>query len=190
MKNKNFLTLMQRYVANIAISGSTLRNQGAKGVTKIAREFLAELDLKVLNKIIPSGYPEQLDKWTIELKRKLPSGAKNWGTARKAINVFMVQAFLNKYLTNEYGLSQFGDALETPLDSQSTSRLRQLAGRGALPRWTSIKNLRAEHSARYQEFALKLAKRYSIPRACLDMILWRAAEKREIIDTHGGWPMK
>ena len=164
---------MQRYVANIAISGPTLRNQGAKGVVKTARAFLAELDLSVFCRIETHQYSEQLDNWTEELKKRLPEGARNWGTARKALNVFLVQVFMNKYLAKEYGLTKFSDVLETPLDSKATSKLRKLAGRGQLPRWYSIKRLKSKDSLRYQEFASVYAKKQGIPRACIDIMLWR-----------------
>ena len=84
------------------------------GVAEAARNFLTKLDLSVLKKIKPASYPKILEKWTSDLKRKLPKGAKRWGTARKAINVFMVQVFLNKYLSKEYGLDKLKNVLETP----------------------------------------------------------------------------
>lgn len=167
------LKLMQRYVANIAISGSTLRNQGAEHVAKNARAFLAELDLSVLSRIEPSEYAEQLDNWTQQLRMQLPEGTRNWGTARKALNVFLVQAFMNRYLAEEYDLCRFGDVLETPLDSQAASKLRKLAGRGQLRKWDSIKRLKSKDSLRYQEFASVYAKKQGIPRACIDIMLWR-----------------
>jgi len=174
--DKEILKLMQRYVANIAISGSTLRNQGAEGVAKTARAFLAELDLSVFCRIEPHQYSEQLDNWTEELKKRLPEGARSWGTARKALNVFLVQVFMNKYFAKEYGLTKFSDVLETPLDSQATSKLRKLAGRGQLPRWDSIKRLKSKDSLRYQEFASVYAKKQGISRACIDIMLWRVEE--------------
>lgn len=175
MQGKDNLLQMQRYVANIAISGSTLRNQGAKGVINITRTYLANLDLYVLKKIDNSKYSDQLNEWTDELLRKLPNGAKNWGTARKGINVFMVQAFLNKYLSAEYELQKFADVLETPLDSKAATELQNLSGvNNELPKWKGIKNLSQESSRKYQKFASELAKNKNIPRACLDTILWRA----------------
>ena len=51
MEHEEFLKFMQRYAANIAASGSTLRNQGAKGVAEAGRNFLAELDLSKLRTI-------------------------------------------------------------------------------------------------------------------------------------------
>lgn len=174
MDNKAFLDLMQRYVVNISISGSTLRNQGGAKVSESSRVFLATLDLNVFRSIDTVQYVEQLERWSRELMSKLPQGANKWGTARKALNVFFVQVFMNKYLSNEYGLSKFGNVLETPLDSQATRKLRKIAGRGKLPRWNGIKRLRPEESARYQELAAKLAEEEEIPRACLDIQLWRA----------------
>jgi hypothetical protein len=65
-----------------------------------------------------------LNRWTEELRKKLPKKANKWGTARKAINVFMIQVFLNRYLSKEYDLEKLKDILETPLDSQATKELR------------------------------------------------------------------
>ena len=174
MEKHDFLRLMQRYVANIAIGPSTLRNQGADDVPKHSRTFLADLDLTVFGRIEPGQYSDVLDRWTNELQRRLPVGAQNWGTARKALNVFLTQTYLNRYLSEEHGLSDFGDVLETPLDSQAARMLRKLAGRGKLPRWEGIKRLRPENSRRYQEFAAEYAKEEGIQRACLDIRLWRA----------------
>jgi len=172
-KNQKFLRLMQRYVANIAISGSTLRNQGAKGVVEAARDFLAELDLSELKKIKPANYPRILEKWADDLKQKLPKGAKNWGTARKAINVFMVQVFLNKYLAEEYGMENLKDVLETPLDSYAANGLKKNAGDEQLPEWDTIKRLIDKSSKEYQECASQVAQQKDLTRACLDIILWR-----------------
>lgn len=179
MQKTDFLKHMQRYVANVAISSSTLRNQGAAGVTDAARKYLASLDLRVLKKTDHSKYPDRLDEWTNELMQKLPRAARNWGTARKAINVFMAQAFLNKYLANKYGLARFGNVLETPLDSQAASELRKRArlAEVELPRWPGIRWLEPETSECYQEFAGQVAKKVKIPRACLDTILWRVGER-------------
>lgn len=173
MEKQNFLEFMQRYEANISIGGPTLRNQGAEGVVEAAREFLSALNLSKLNKIKPVNYPRILEKWTDDLKQKLPEGAKNWGTARKAINVFMVQVFLNKYLAKEYGLGKFKDVLETPLDSYAADGLNRLNPTAPLPEWDSIKRLTDEPSKEYQECASQVAQQKGLARACLDIILWR-----------------
>jgi len=176
MEQEKFIGLMQRYVVNIAITGSTLRNQGVKHVVEKAREFLSKLDLSILREKVPDDYAEQLDKWTGALRKALPQGAQNWGTARKAINVFMVQAFLNKHLAQEYGLHGFGQVFETPLDAQATQELRNKPGGGRLPSWNSIKRLTPASSQCYQEFASELAAQHHIPRAYLDVMLWRATD--------------
>jgi hypothetical protein len=129
-----------------------------------------QLKLKIFLEIQPEDYPGVLDKWTEDLKTKLPTGAQNWGTARKALNVFLVQVFMNKYLAKQYGLSKFSDIPETPLDSQATKKLRKIAGRGKLPRWDGIKRLKPEVSQRYQIFAADYAKQQGIPRSCLERI--------------------
>ena len=91
MNGEDFSMSMQRYVADIAISASTLRNQGDAGVVTAAREFLSALALKELLHIDASQYPRLLARWTGEMQASLPVNARCWGTARKAVNVFMVQ---------------------------------------------------------------------------------------------------
>jgi len=43
-------------------------------------------------------------------------------------------------------------------------------------RWESIIGLTVDDSDRYQEFASALAAEKGIPRACLDITLWRVKE--------------
>ena len=174
MQMQKFLELMQRYEANISIGGPTLRNQGAKGVADAAREFLSALNLSELKNIKPAYYPSILEKWTSDLKTKLPDGAKNWGTARKAINVFMVQIFLNKYLAEEYGMEKLKDVLETPLDSYAAKGLKRLSSMTKLPRWDAIKRLTTKSGKEYQECASQVAQQKGLTRACLDIILRRS----------------
>jgi hypothetical protein len=178
MGKQKFLEYMQKYEANISIGGSTLRNQGAPGVIEAARKFLGKLDLSELKKIRPSEYPDILDKWTCNLINELPKKANKWGTARKAINVFMIQVFMNKYLSEEYGLEKLKDVLETPLDSYADKGLRKwvekLNSKMEIPKWEGIKNLESEQSKEYQECASYVAEKNGLSRACLDTILWRA----------------
>lgn len=187
MQKQEFLELMQRYEANISIGGSTLRNQGAKGVAEVARNFLAKLDLSKLQEIQPSAYPDILNEWTCNLKQELPKGAKNWGTARKAINVFMIQAFLNRYLAKNYGLEKFKDVLETPLDSYAADGLNRLNPTAQLPEWDSIKRLTDEPSEEYQECALQVAQQKGLARACLDIILWRPKKPPQSGEDRKSW---
>lgn len=179
MDEEEFLMLMQRYVANISISGSTLRNQGAAGVAEAARQFLAELPLNTFLDIQSVDYPGILNQWTEKLRTQLPLGAQNWGTARKALNVFLVQVFLNRYLEEHYGLNEFGEVLETPLDSYAAKGLKRLSSMTKLPRWDAIKRLTTKSSKDYQECASQVAQQRGLNRACLDIILWRPKKESQ-----------
>lgn len=169
MDRTTFLQHLQRYVANIAIGGSTLRNQGAPGVIETARRFLGDLDLQG----IPADrYPQWLDAITCKLQAAFPKGARKWGAARKAINVFLCHAFMNRELSNEYDLVRLGEVLETPLDSLAAKKLCDCAGSRKLPRWLGVGRLTEEVSRAYQDFALEKARQEGIPRACMDVLLW------------------
>jgi len=173
MNEPKHLKAIQRYVANIGISGSSLRNQGASGVVDAARLFLADLDLTPFNTLDPSGYPAWLDKTTGDLVSQFPEGARKWGAARKAINIFMTQSAFNRELAAAYDLVRFGEVLETPLDKVAAGELRQMVGGENLPRWQGVGKLTKEMSRTYQEFALEVAKLKGVPRGCLDVFLWR-----------------
>jgi hypothetical protein len=169
----DFTKAVQRYVANVGISGSSLRNQGAPGVVKKARTFLSELNLESLNAIHPSKYTTWLDEETDALTQRLPVKAGRWGAARKAINIFMAHAALNRVLAAAFGLVKFGDVMETPLDSVAACELRLKPGGERLPPWPGVGRLTKEISQQYQTVASEVAMREGIPRACLDVILWR-----------------
>jgi len=173
LSRTEYLKRVQRYVANIGISGSSLRNQGAKGVVGSARHFLASLDLNSLREMEPAEYSEWLESVTCSLRDFLPEGARRWGAARKAVNVFMCHAFLNKDLSATYGLTRFGEVMETPLDSVAAKELRKQASRARLPQWPGVGRLDPDVSRKYQDVASEIAKQHGIPRACLDVVLWR-----------------
>ena len=178
LKRTDFLAAIQEYVANIAIGASSLRNQGAPGVIDAARQFLAGLPLRHLKGIEPSRYGKWLDKATYELQASFPDGAKDkWGAARKAINIFMCHAQMNRELSSEYELDRLAEAMETPLDKLSATKLCEWAAGRRLPRWLGVGSLTPEVSRAYQDFALEIAKQKGIPRACLDVLLWTKAPK-------------
>jgi hypothetical protein len=177
MQSTKFLKSVQRYIANVGISGSSLRNQGSKGVVAAAREFLAGLDLSQLSTLSPSDFPAWLDRTTDALLRELPKEAKKWGAARKAVNIFTTQAFLNGELNVAFGLARFADVMETPLDSVAAVGLCRMPDGERLPRWKTVGGLTKEVNRAYQELALKVGRSRSVPRACLDVILWRPLVK-------------
>jgi len=137
-----------------------------------ARQFLTGLDLNDLKGMNLSLYAEWLNKVTCKLKDRFPASAKKWGTARKALNVFLCHAYLNRELSETYGLKRFGNVMETPLDSLAANKLRESAGTTKLPRWLGVCNLTPEMSIEYQDYALEFAEQIDIPRACLDIILF------------------
>ena len=168
------LKLIQKRVVNAAIGPSTLRNQGAP-VTGTAKEFLSNLDLNELKNIDSSDeFGVFLNNKTTKLKNKFSDGAKNFGTARKAINVFIEEAFYNKFLSTYYGLDSLVSYLEIPLDSGVATGLKKdAADRGIkLSNGVTIKNLTEEINKEYQKFASELAKEKNIARIYLDLVYW------------------
>jgi hypothetical protein len=88
MQDQVFLGRMQRYVAEVAITPSALRNLGAKGLVTEAQNFLAAINLKTLTTIEPSAYPGWLCQQTEDLVKRWGVG-ELWGPARKSVNIFM-----------------------------------------------------------------------------------------------------
>ena len=171
---------VQKYVASCAITASALRNQGAPGLVRTARDYCAEIDLDALGKIDTSEYLRWLENRTQSLMKVKEFDVKNpWGPARKAINIFMVVASLNRILWEAYKLEQFENALEVPLDGGVGGELcryakqRKLLRDGERLRWETIKMLSPDKSARLQEIAQEMAKERGIPRGQLDILLWR-----------------
>ena len=129
MDHDAHLKLMQVYCANVAITASTLRNLGAGGLVKTARDFLGGLDLQPLRILDPAKYPRWLDDQTDALADKFRHHVteKLCGPARKCVNIFMMMAALNRILCLAYELEKFEDAMEVPLDSIVTGKLRDWA---------------------------------------------------------------
>src|SRR5262249_10494685 len=147
---------------NVAIGTSTLRNQGASGVNRAARDFLASVDLATFAGNSEAEFLAELDAQTEGLRRRLPSGAQHWGTARKAVNLFLGEAYYHRVLCEQCGLAQIARFLEVPLDRQVAQFLWKKASDAGseLPRWRKIKVLTPEHSRQYQEFATHYAQAY------------------------------
>lgn len=168
------LTYLQRYIANVAITPSVFRNSAPKGSVKKAIDFLSTIDLKPLKNLEPSDYPEWLDNRTEELRKRL---ADLWGPARKAINIFMTMALLNRFISSAYRLNRLKAAFEVPLDGRVRNKLvvwgkqQKIIRRGELPPF-SIRALKKKDSDRYQELAQRMAAERKIPRGLLDVELW------------------
>lgn len=171
---RDFLINVQEFLAN-AFSVSIVRRMGPTGTLDCVRRFLKEIDLASLD-IEPPRYAQELDTLTEALQQALPKGARNWGVARKCLNLFFRDAFYNFYLRRSFGLSRFENVLEIPLDSYVGRALR--LEDDALPRWRTVKGLTPEVSERFQAVAQRVAKRERTHRVHLDVVYWRGERGR------------
>ena len=170
---KDFLSRLQTRTAEAAIGASALRNQGAKGVVKAAREALAKMKLKNFIQFGGGRFLSTLDHTTESVKNAFPAGAKNWGAARKAINLFLRDSVYNLDLSESHGLKKIRRWLEVPLDGDVGNALRSEPEGKTLPRWPGLKKLTPEVSGKYQAVATKVAKRKRVARVDLDVYYWR-----------------
>ncbi len=178
--NKKTIEYLRRRTAELAIGNSTLRNQGAPGVAKAARDFLAKLNLNSFSVKFQDDFNKELKQSTINLVQALPNGAQNWGTARKAVNIFLRDCLYNQFLCYHYGILQIHPWLEVPLDSHVANGLRATSLGKNLPRWKTITGLEHETSNQYQQVANKVAKRVGCNRVDLDIYLWREIGRGEL----------
>lgn len=173
MNTQELNRIIQSFVASESISPSTLRNQGAKRVVEGARRYLAGLDLRLFAVSDRRDFARQLDKCTNALRRRFPERARNWGAARKAMNVFLRNSYYNQFLCSSCNLHLAVAFYEVPLDSIVASELRKLDKRKVLPKWQGIKYLDKHTNAVYQSFLGQLAVQFAIDRVHLDVILWQ-----------------
>lgn len=174
-EDKEHIRLIQKRVANIAIGASSLRGQGPAGTIQKARAFMVNLNLRTFKGITDRQFKQRLDKYTKELMGQFPRGAKrNWGGARKAMNLFLEAAFYDRFLARAYKLQNLKQYLELPLDRYVVRELKTRAGKGNLPGWVGIKNLTPGDSKEFQRYAKKVAREKGIPRVYLDLYYWRA----------------
>ena len=173
MNNKKDLRLLRERIAEQCIGPSTLRNQGAKNVLMRARTHLKSITLKNFSKIKRSHFDKILNKETDKLKNALPLGARNWGAARKVLNLFIRDAVYNRHLCEAYGLKRIERFTEVPLDSFVAKALIATKEGEELPKWKTIKHLTKEESGKFQEVAEIVAKRNKTRRVHLDLYCWR-----------------
>jgi hypothetical protein len=175
---EKLINSMRERVAETAAGTTALRNQG-KGVIPKAKEFLKLLDPK---KFADCKTEEQfkalLDKKTIALRETFPGKAKrNWGAARKVLNLYLRDMLYNRYLCSHFGFCHLEKWLEVPLDSWMAKGIHHDDASGTLPSWndTGIKHLNPEVSDKYQKAAKHLAAKPNnrFPRIHLDIVYWR-----------------
>jgi hypothetical protein len=163
-------------LANTTISSSTLRNQGAPGIINQARHFLKDLDLQKFVTNDEKIFSRELDTQTDLLRLSFPIQSQHWGTARKAINLFLAESYYHKFVCVGYKLEIIEPFLELPLDSQVGKFLTKEAqkrGETDFPQWKGLKYLNPEESKLYQDFAKRLAKEKGYARVFLDVVIWQ-----------------
>jgi len=156
------------------ISSSALRNQGARYVIRCAREYCTELSLNQFRRMNGALYANWLDAHTNRLVDYFPPRAKNWASARKALNIFMRSVAYTVPLAEAYELQRVVPYLEVPLDKDVATAMRKEPEGAALPAWDRIKTLTIAQSRSYQSVATSIARRKRVHRADLDAFYWAA----------------
>lgn len=169
-----FLKVVQLRAARLAATASSTRGQGAEGVVACAREFLGALSLRDFGTGDERAFARRLELATSDLCECLPKPARNWGLARKLLNIFLRDSLYTGYLATEHRLVEAERLFEVPLDAITAKRIRTEVP--ALSRWPGVKHLDSATSAAYQEAALHIARRYGVARVHLDAYWWGARE--------------
>lgn len=176
----DLIAITQEYMAVDMTGGTALRNQ-EPGVVAGLRIGLCKVSLAGVAETIDIGaYERWLDDQTDTLLDSVDASVRvstrPWGTARKALNLFMRGCICDHLLRGAYQLDRVEPAAELPLDGVVATRLRQLAGRGKLPEWPGLKHLtRADHRL-FQTFASQETEKCGMrARIYLDYLLWLRA---------------
>jgi len=177
MKKEQFIILAQKQASELAVGASSLRNQGDSGLIDIARAFFKDITLSDYLVATQPEFASMLDEATRALQKKFPDKAQNWGAARKALNLFLRDAFYNRYLYEHYKLGPLEYWLEVPLDKDVATNLLETTYGRTLPKWKSIKALKPEESDKYQDAASKYSRDQGIARVHLDLLFWRKEKK-------------
>lgn len=162
---------MQVYVARSSITPSALRGR-TSGTIGAARDFLSHLPLEQFGVRRSALFYPRLDLATENLRLNLPRKDQFWGVSRKALNIFLRNAFYNSYLNERYRLGTAEYIFEVPLDSITTSRLYSEAKPKELHRWKGVMYLQPEQNRIYQEVARRVARKERIARIHLDTYWW------------------
>jgi hypothetical protein len=176
-KPRSFITKLRKRIASTAVGASTIRRMGPKGTAKLARTFLAALNLSRFQVDSKRKFDQVLDKATDSFLKALPREAKHWGLARKLLNIFLRDAAYNRYLSQQFALWRLERWMEVPLDRQvgkqigASPEARKLTQE--LPRWKTVIGLECNDSAKFQKVATTIARRKGVTRVDLDVYYWR-----------------
>src|SRR3954454_12802890 len=100
---RDFIPTVQHKVAISAVPPSTFRGSEA-GLVAAARDFLQFLNLSQFAVSDPKRFAARLNRVTSQLRSNLPRESATWGIARKALNLFLRDAFYNTYLRERFKL--------------------------------------------------------------------------------------
>lgn len=142
-------------------------------VVAAARDALTRIDLEWFVTSAQDTFAKELDSATRRIQHRLPKPADRWGTARKALNIFLRDVLYNTYLSRELHFRQAEPWLELPLDSFTARALRREVAGADLPRWPGVARLDRRTSAHYQHAADDVARERKIERVHLDIFWWR-----------------
>lgn len=173
---RDFIKSIQAYEARAAIPPSTLRGQPT-GTIAATRRYLIDLSLKQFGVASASLFYPRLDLATDELRQSLPENARFWGLSRKALNIFLRNAFYNTYLNHRYALQVAENLFEVPLDSITAKYLYDRAAKKELPRWQGVMHLTPEHNRLYQQVAQRVGMEEGIAPVHLDAYWWGGARE-------------
>jgi len=164
-------------IALLAIGRSTLRNQGAPGMVVAARKYLRKVPLRAFSVTSARRFASVLERHTQALMKRFPrkrKANKNWGAARKALNIFLRDVVYSRLLADHYRLGRVEPWLELPLDSNTYRGLAEdWKGPCEIPRWPRLKNLGRDTSRELQTIAAAIAKSLHTHRVHLDIKYWR-----------------
>lgn len=175
MTNKQFLEFIIRRNARVVAGPSATRGRNNAGVGAVAREYLSGINLAKFATNNASRFAVALDGETEGLRRAFPPRAsKNWGLARKLVNLFLRDCLYTVYLEKSFRLSQAEPLLELPLDSITGTKLCNTVGNGQHLRWRGVSKLNRDVNALMQAAASEEATRRKTCRVHLDAVWWSA----------------
>ena len=158
-------------VARMAVGPSTVRGNPA-GTTEAARAFLLALPLRQFAAGGGAEFRRVLDRSTVRLQAALPRGGRNWGLARKLLNIYLRDCAYSAHLRSLYRLGRIEPFCELPLDAVTARRLLDSDEGAGLPAWPGVNAVTSEVSARYQEVATRIARARRMRRVHLDVHWW------------------
>lgn len=172
MEREKFLRTMQQKMAYNALSPANMDFNSEVDIVKNARNFVTKLDLSKFATEDRKKFNQSLDSATDQLAGQMSANRKNWGTARTAINLFLLSAHYNRYLSESYNLYLSEHFYELPLNTQSAEGLRKQRPAINLPEWPGLNLIDAAGSKQYQEIALSIANDLGVARIHLGLFLW------------------